>query len=428
MDVDRMEDIVQYYVGNKEFMGAVLVARNGEILLDKGYGYANLEWQIPNSPDGKFRLGSITKQFTAASILLLQERGKLKIDDRVKKYMPDAPAAWDKVTIYNLLTHTSGIPSLTDFPEYHSQKVKAAAPADLVAIVRDKPLDFEPDSQSKYSNSGYQVLGYLVEKISGESHRKFLQDNIFTPLAMKESGCNSYKPILARRVSGYSPGPDGWVNAEFIDMTVPFAAGDIYSTTHDLLTWKEALFGGKLLSAESLKTMTTPYKDDYGCGLGIGLTHGHKRIGHGGGIEGFNTALDYFPDDRLVIAVLGNLNGGAPYAITAALGSVALGETVVLPSERKAAKIDPTVFDALVGRYELSPGFVLTFTREGDRFFSQGTGQPKLEIFPESKHAYFAKAVDAQITFVVDAQGLPTGIVLHQNGQDIPGKRLAGGA
>ena len=200
-----MEDVVQTYVRDKTFMGAVLVARGGDVILSKGYGFANLEWDIPNSPTTKFRLGSITKQFTAASILLLEERGKLTLDDPIKKHMPDAPAAWDKITIYNLLTHTSGIPNFTNLPEYRSLKLEDTPVAKTVATVRDKPLEFAPGEKMSYSNSGYLVLGYVIERISGGSYAKFVTDNIFTPLGMKDSGYDSNTAIIPRRAAGYVP-------------------------------------------------------------------------------------------------------------------------------------------------------------------------------------------------------------------------------
>ncbi len=245
----RMEQVIQSYVTAKQFMGSVLVSRNGQILLDKGYGYANLEWLVPNSPQAKFRLGSITKQFTAASILLLEERGKLKTDDLVKKYMPDAPPAWDKITIYNLLTHTSGIPNFTSFPDYHSSEATPTTPEKLVARFRDKPLDFAPGEKWSYSNSGYVLLGYLLEKITGESYKNFVQQNIFGPLGMSDSGYDSNSAVILHRAYGYSPGPNGPEDAGYIDMSVPFSAGSLYSTTHDLLRWEQGLFGGKVLSA-----------------------------------------------------------------------------------------------------------------------------------------------------------------------------------
>ena len=232
-----MDQIVTSYVTSGKFMGSVLVARGDQILLNKGYGSANLEWNIPNDPSTKFRLGSLTKQFTAASILLLEERGKLSVSDPVKKYLPDAPAAWDKITLYNLLTHTSGIPSFTGFPDYAESEPFATTPANLVARFRDKPLEFEPGTKWNYSNSGYALLGYLIEKVSGESYADFVQKNIFTPLGMKDSGYDSASAIIPHRASGYVAGPQGRENAGFIHMSVPFAAGALYSTTEDLLKW-----------------------------------------------------------------------------------------------------------------------------------------------------------------------------------------------
>src|SRR5271170_7480261 len=215
-DPARMEQVIQSYASKKQFMGSVLVARGGDILFDRSYGDANLEWDIPNSPSTKFRLGSITKQFTAASILLLEERGKLSVNDPVKKYIPDAPAAWDKITIFNLLTHTSGIPNFTSFPDYRSQEPFDTTPEKLVARFRDKPLDFQPGEKFSYSNSGYVLLGYLVEKVSGESYSKFVQENIFGPLGMKDSGYDLNSAIIPHRAAGYTPEKGEPVNAGFI--------------------------------------------------------------------------------------------------------------------------------------------------------------------------------------------------------------------
>ena len=234
-DTARMEEVIRAYTPNHRFMGAVLVAKGEQVILNQGYGSANLEWDVPNSPSSKFRLGSITKQFTAASILLLQERGKLKIEDPVKKYMPDAPAAWDHVTIYHLLTHTSGVPSFTEFPDYRKWEPFAVTPAEEVGWFRDKPLEFQPGEKWKYSNSGYVLLGYLLEKISGTSYEKFVQDNIFALLGMTDSGYDSNSKIIMHRAAGYTPGAAGVVNTGFINMTIPFSAGSLYATTGDLL-------------------------------------------------------------------------------------------------------------------------------------------------------------------------------------------------
>jgi len=277
-----------------------------------------------------------------------------------------------------------------------------------------------------YSNSGYVLLGYLIEKISGESYEKFVQDNIFTPLGMKDSGYDSNSAIIPHRAAGYSPGPNGPINAGYINMTVPLSAGGLYSTTEDLLRWEQGLFGGKLLSPASLQKMTTPFKNDYACGLMVHTANGHRVIEHGGGIEGFNTMLAYYPEDKLTVVVLSNINGQAPPDIAAKLAALAHGEKVVLLSERKEVTVDPKLLEGYVGNYELAPKFILTVTREGDKLITQATGQPQVPIFAESEREFFAKVVDAQITFVTDAQGRATGLILHQGGNDIHAKRIEG--
>jgi len=421
--VSRMEQVVQFYVGQKQFMGTVLVARGTDVLLSKGYGFANLEWDIPDSPSTKFRLGSITKQFTAASILLLEERGKLKTDEAVKKYLPDAPPAWDKVTVFHLLTHTSGIPSFTGFPDYQSTEAIPSPVEKTVARFREKPLEFAPGEKWNYSNSGYVLLGYLIEKISGQSYEKFVQDNIFGPLGMKDSGYDSNSAIIRRRAAGYTPGPDGPVNTGFIHMSIPHAAGSLYSTTEDLLRWEQGLFGGKLLSAASLQKMTTPFKDDYAFGLSVHTTNGHKVISHGGGIEGFNTFLAYYPDDKMTVAVLANLNGSAPEQIAGQLAAIAHGEAVQLPSERKEISVSPKILAEYAGTYQLAPAFDLVITVEGEKLMSQATGQPKVQLFAESETKFFLKVVDAQIEFFRDNKGAVTHLMLHQGGRDMKAPR-----
>jgi CubicO group peptidase (beta-lactamase class C family) len=419
----RMEQVIQSYVANQQFMGTVLMAQDGKVLIDKGYGFANLEWQLPNTPTTKFRLGSLTKQFTAASILLLEERGKLKVEDPVKKYMADAPAAWDKVTFFHLLTHTSGIPSLTSFPDFQARKGESMTPEKLVAWFRDKPLEFEPGEKWNYSNSGYILLGYLIEKISGQTYSDFVQQNIFTPLGMKDSGYDSNAAIIVHRAAGYTQGLKGPVNTAYVDMTIPFSAGALYSTTEDLLRWEQGLFGGKVLTAASLTKMTTPFKQDYAFGLGVVTNNGRKVITHAGGIEGFNTQLSYYPDDKLVVAVLANLNGPFAGQIAGKLAQVAHGEKVVLASAHKEITVAPKILAQYVGTYELTPNFSIAITLEDGRLISQATNQQKLPIYPESETMFFLKAVDAQLEFVKNDKGEVSNLVLHQNGRDVKGMK-----
>jgi CubicO group peptidase (beta-lactamase class C family) len=425
-DSARMDEIVQSYTAGTRFMGSVLVARDKDVLFSKSYGSANLEWNIPNSPATKFRLGSVTKQFTAASILLLEERGKLKTDDHVKKYMPDAPAAWDEITIFNVLTHTAGIPNFTNFPEYPKLE-PFPTPADkLVALFRDKPLDFKPGEKWSYSNSGYVLLGYLIEKISGGSYEKFVQENIFDPLEMKDSGYDSNSAIIEHRAAGYEANPKGPRNAGFIHMSIPHAAGALYSTTGDLLRWEQGLFGGKVISAASLQKMTTPFKDNYAFGLQVETVNGRRVIQHGGGIEGFNTNLAYYPEDRLTVVVLSNI-APAPAVgdISTKLAAIVHGDKIRSTSEKKEISVPADVLAKYVGTYEMRPGINMWVTLSGSQLTTQMSGQGKVPLFAQSETMFFPKLVEADIEFVIDPPGKVTALTLHQGGRDMKAKRIS---
>ena len=420
----RMQQIIQASVADKTFMGTVLVAKDGKTIIDQGYGSADLEWNIPNTPAVKFRLGSLTKQFTAASILLLEERGKLKVEDPISKYMPDAPSAWSKITIYHVLTHTSGIPSFTSFPDYATTEWKDTTPTELVARFRDKPLDFEPGTKFSYSNSGYVLLGYLIEKISGQTYADFLQQNIFTPLNMTDTGIDSNSAIIPQRAQGYTPSPHGVHHAGYISMTIPLSAGAIYSTTGDLLKWEQALYGGKLLTPASLTKMTTPFKSDYAFGLSVRTVDGHKIITHNGGIEGFNTSLNYYPDDKLVVIILGNLNGGAPDQIANNLGKVALGQTVTLSSERKEVSVSSATLADYAGTYQMTPTINNVIAVKDGHLTTKLGKQPELDLFAESDTKFFLKAVDAEIEFFRDPTTHAVNrLIIYQGGTQHEGKK-----
>lgn len=418
-DTVRMEQVVQTYVENRTFMGTVLVARGADVVLDKAYGSANLEWNVPNTPTTKFRLGSITKQFTAASILLLEERGKLKIEDPITKYFTDAPPEWGRITVRNLLNHTAGLPNFTGFPEYAELKA-VNMPADkIIASFKNKPLDFGPGEKMSYSNSGYIVLGAIIEELTGESYGKFVLDHIFAPLGMKDSGYDSNTAVIAHRASGYVPAAGGLVNAGYVHMSIPHAAGALYSTTEDLLKWEQALFGGKVVSAASLEKMTTPFKNDYAFGLTVRTDKGRKVIAHNGGIDGFNTSMAYYPDTKTVVVVLSNVNGPAADVLGRQLGAIAHGDQVKLQSERIAITVPTGTLAKYIGAYEIAPAAIMTVTLAGNQLMTQMTGQGTSEIFPESETMFFSKVVDAQIEFATDASFM----ILHQSGRDMKALR-----
>jgi CubicO group peptidase (beta-lactamase class C family) len=423
----RLDQIAASYTNGNAFMGSALVVEDDHVLLDKGYGMADLEWAIPNAPDVKFRLGSLTKQFTATLVLLLQQDGKLKIDDPVSKYLPDAPKAWEKITLANLLGHTSGIHSFTDMKEFGVWRMSPHTTEEELALFRDKPLDFEPGSKFVYSNSNYEVLGAVIEKVSGKKYGDLLRERIFDPLGMKDSGLDTDELILPKRAQGYMPGPKGLALARSESMTVPWAAGSIYSTTSDLLKWEHGLFGGKVLSADSLKAMTTPGKGNYGLGVMVTDEGGLKVVRHGGGIEGFNTSLTYVPERKIAVVVLSNVNSMAPDQMSTQLLDVVLGKPVTLATEHKAVPIAKEELAKFVGVFDLAPVFSITFTVSGDSLTAQGTGQPAFPleyIGRKDGHArFFAPLPNAEIEFIPDASGAIASMVLHQGGQDIPAKR-----
>jgi CubicO group peptidase (beta-lactamase class C family) len=426
VDVARMDQIVQSYVTQGAFMGSVLVARGNEILFNKSYGSANLEWNISNAANTRFRIGSMTKQFTAASILLLEERGKLNVEDLVSKYLPETPAAWEKMTIHHVLTHTAGIPDYTAQSNFTSEiSWHALTPQQLVALFKDKPLNFAVGEGFRYSNSGYALLGYLIENITGQSYARFVQDNLFAPLRMKDSGYDSSTAINVRRATGYVRQGSEFANAPYTDMTVPYAAGALYSTIEDLRRWEQALFGGKVLRPASLAKMITPFKNGYAYGLSLSTTNGAKAISHSGGISGFNTSMSYYPDSQITVIALSNVQGLAPDRLVPLLSQVAHGKTVQLLSERKEVSVPRTTLARYVGTYELAPGFNMSIALEGDRLLSQMSGQEKLPIFAESETMFFPKAVDAKIEFHLNASGEVASLTLHQDGRDAPAPRIS---
>ena len=301
------------------FSGIVLLARDGKILFARAYGMANLEHDVPNTVDTKFRLGSITKQFTAVGIMMLQERKKLSVHDSICTYVHDCPDSWKSITIHHLLSHTSGIPSFTEFPDNDRYERLPTGVVDTIARFKDKPLDFPPGEKFQYSDSGYLLLGYVIEQASGEKYEDFIRKNIYERLHMQDSGYDHPWIILKHRAQGYSSKGGSLVNATCMAMDTPFAAGSQYSTARDLLLWDQALYTEKLLSRTSLQTLFTPNPGPYppgwllgnkGGGYGYGWMidelFGRKLYHHGGLIYGFTSIIMRYPEDKTLVVVLKN--------------------------------------------------------------------------------------------------------------------------
>lgn len=320
----KLDQVASGFQKDHSFIGTVLVAKGGKVVLEKGYGMASFELEVPNGPDTKFRLGSITKQFTATAILQLEEQGKLSVTDAACKYIADCPAAWNAVTIHQLLSHTSGIPSYTDDPEFPKPKFMRVplTPIEILMLSRNKPLDFPPGEKWRYDNSGYIFLGVIIEKVSGEKYAAYLRKHIFDPLEMRDSGYDDTAEILKNRAAGYSSGPNGFRNADYLDMSLPYAAGSLYSTVRDLYRWDRALYTGKVLTKASREKMWTPVMNDYGYGWGIKQVRNHKQMAHGGGINGFSTFIGRYPSDDAVVIVLSNNERSNAGAVANALEQI----------------------------------------------------------------------------------------------------------
>ncbi|MFA5075177.1 MAG: serine hydrolase [Candidatus Babeliales bacterium] len=413
----KLDKYIKAYVELGWFSGSVLVAKDGKILLCKAYGMANYEHNIPNTPQTKFRIGSLTKQFTAMAIMLLREKKLLHVNDKICKYIPDYPNG-DKITIHHLLTHTSGIPNFTEFPECKIEQLKSHNTEQLINIFKDKSLEFEPGEKYNYSNSGYILLTYIIEKISEKNYETFLKENIFEPLGMKDSGCDSFITIIKNRASGYGIFNDELVNAAYIDMSFTSGAGILYSTIEDLYLWDQALYKEKLVSQKSLDEIFTPFKDSYGYGWIITQSSGHKLVAHAGGINGFSSDISRYPDDHVCIIVLSNFEHAQSSEIAAGLEAIIFGEKYEIPKKLIVISINPEVYNQYVGDYKLKENFFLTITKENNKLFVQATGQSKFQIYPESETKFFYKYINAQISFVRDEDNKVTKLILHQGGMD----------
>ena len=388
------------------FSGSVLLARDGKPIFNKGYGMANIELGVPNSPETVFRLGSVTKQFTGMAITMLQERGKLSVNDPICKYLADCPAAWKPITVKNLLTHTSGITNYTDFPDFAKTTIMPISTAEMTDLLKTKPLDFTPNEKFSYSNSGYYLLGEIIEKVSGKTYADFLQENIFTPLGMKSTGYDNPLQIIKNRAAGYARTGGKTLNASYMDMTVPFAAGALYSTTGDLLLWDQALYTEKLVKQKSLDEMFTPFKNGYGYGWGIGKKFDHKEISHGGGIYGFATEISRFPDDKLTVVVLSNFQGSPVGRVAGDLAAIYFGAKYEIPQERREIAVDAKVLEKYIGDYKIEqPSITLSIMLENGKLMGQVNGQSKFALSPETETKFFSKDVNATITFAKDANG-----------------------
>ena len=418
----KADALMNVYTQAGRFFGTVLVAQHGVPIFRKAYGLANREWSITNTLETKFRIASVTKQFTAAAILQLRDQGSLSLEDPVSKHYPGAPSAWASITLHHLLTHTSGIPSYSNAPlsQLYSGSRIDRTPEALIALTRDKPLEFLPGSKFEYDNTGYVLLGQIIENVSGQSYAAYLENRIFGPLGMRHTGYDESTRILPARASGYTLDDRGLRNAHFISMTQPYAAGSLYSTVGDLLIWDQALHASRVISAASVVAMFTDYGFGYGFGEYISKMQGHLVWGHGGGINGFASKLTRYPAEELTVIVLSNLENAEVDKITEELAALAFGEWVK-PSEITVA---PTTLDQYTGAYLLAPGVVLRVRREGDHLTIQFTRRGRAPLYASRERAFFARVVDSKLVFDPPVDGKSGRVLYTEHAVEQPAARI----
>jgi CubicO group peptidase (beta-lactamase class C family) len=413
----------------KNFHGAVLVGRNGEILFTKGYGMANIELDVPNSPEMKFQIGSITKQFTATAIMQIAEKGLLSVDDPVSRYLPDYPAEiGGKVTIHHLLTHTSGIMNHTVLEDMIKMRSVAMNLDELIATFKDFPLEFEPGSKYSYSNSGYVLLGAIIENVTGVPYEEYIKNNILDPLGMKNSGYCHRDIILKNRACGYTENDQGAIlNAGFVHMSLPYSAGALYSTVGDMFIWDRALYTEKVLSKASLEKMFTPFLDDYAYGWFVKEVKGRKLISHGGGIDGFTSVIQRWVDDDECIVVFSNNDAISTGKIAMDLKAILSGDPYDIPVIKTPIEMDVNIFADYAGVYKIGNNDYRAITIEDDKLYSQRTNRPLSRIYPEAEDKfYFGHDHTVTLVFVRDQNGKVRSHIVHQLAEDNEAIKMEG--
>ncbi len=397
------ESIVQQAYTADAPGAAVIVVREGRVLYRGARGMANLELDVPLQPDNVFRVGSITKQFTAAAILLLADEGRLSLSDPITRFLPDYPLQGNAVTLSHLLSHTSGIANYTEIPEWQVTTRNDVSVPQLMAMFRDKPFDFTPGAHWKYDNSGYILLGAVIEKLSGQKFGDFLRTRIFDPLGMTNTRYEDVSRIIPRRVPGYMRDDAGWRNADYLSMSQPYAAGAVISNVDDLARWNAAIDSGQLLKPASWQRAQqsfvladgTPTR--YGAGWILGRVGPVATVEHGGGINGFNAYVLRAPDRHVYVAVLANASPPPtpPQEVAVKLAALALGVSLDAPE----VPLAPVRLDEYAGTYLLAEGRTRVIARDHDRLRVRDGDAATLELTPTGRDLFEARANQSRFRF-----------------------------
>lgn len=386
----------------------VIVARKGEILYKKAFGMANMELDVPMQVDNVFRIASITKQFTAIAILQLMEQGKLSLQDEIIKFIPDYATHGNKITIEHLLTHTSGIQEYTSIRDSVNRGTLDYTPLEMINRFRNLPLRFTPGTKWEYSNSGYFLLGYVIEKITGRPYANYLEENFFKPLGMTGSHYASDTKLIKKRANGYTANKTDYENAPYISMTQPYAAGSILSTAEDLFKWKQAVISYKLVKKETVDKAFTKYKltdgkeTAYGYGWRVGNVYESPSTWHGGLINGFFSMALYLPKEDVYVAVLTNCDCSPPEVVAYKLAALAAGRRF----EHKEIVVTNNKLQGYTGVYENEKGQQRIITTSDNKLFSQlGRGPKSLVRSYETDKFYYDADPMATIDFTRNKTG-----------------------
>ena len=419
-----MDHYLQAWADMDMLSGAVLVAQDGNIVLHKAYGKANVSQNVDNSGQTCFRIGSLTKAFTAVVVLQLEQKGLLSIKDRLSKYIPDHTRA-DEITLDMLLNHRSGIVDHTTLPDFQTRRRTDLCPLEeTIATFKDLPLEFPPGTRFKYSNSNYILLGFIIEKVTKRPYAESVRQYLLEPLNMDHTGFEYNQRPVSNMAVGYRMGDDRIVPAPSRVMQNAHASGALYSTASDLYAWEKLFHSDNPANKTIVERILDPAADAYSYGWAIDSMQDKKILAHMGETEGFTSCIMRFPAENACIIVLSNFEHCPVMLIGHDLSAILFGQPYRMPKRALAESEVAAYYDEYVGRYQLKPGVEFTISQEGTKLYCQVTGQGKLQLHPESQSTFFIREVDAKVAFVRDTKGRVTKLVLHQKGRQIPINKL----